>query len=224
MRPRVWFWVGQLLGYAILFLAVWLWLGIPERSKWDLLLSLFLGVGIVFGAALLVAQAFGTGGKPALAFILCLLLLGTTALWLGGYSAPIAAWLAAKASYWRGRPMNPAWFATGYRAFLWAVVAATAFALLSRLAFGNWRVAQRWKYWAACTLFVAVVMVVPLQLVRWVPSFGSFAAQTASLVVRFSLAYLMAVGALVAFASTVRSFARTAAVRRQPQPAANGSA
>jgi hypothetical protein len=114
--------------------------------------------------------------------------------------------------------MNPAWFATGYRALLWVIVVAAAFALLSRLTFGSWRVARRWKYWVACIVFVAVVMIVPLQLVRWVPSFSNFAAQTASLVVRFGLAYMIAVAALAAFATIVRRISRTAGVQQQPQP------
>jgi hypothetical protein len=175
--------LAQFAGYAALLAAVWFWLGIPERNAWDLMLSLLVAAAILAGFALLLARAFGAGWRRALVYAAGL----AAALALG-------AWLAGSA----GR----------YRSVVWAPIFAVLFAALARLPAGTWRPLRRWKYWAACVALPIVMIYLPLRLMLWTPQVEGFAAQTASMLLRFAIAFALSAGAWLAFALTVRKLAR----------------
>ena len=66
------------------------------------------------------------------------------------------------------------------------------------------------RYWLGSALLVLAGYWLPGLLIGWVPKFQSFGAQTASMIVRFALAYAIALAAWLAIAALAR--------RSGPQP------
>jgi hypothetical protein len=72
-----------------------------------------------------------------------------------------------------------------------------------------------WRYWAACVALAAVGGYLPWKLVTWVPAAKTLATQATSMGIRFSVAYVISVAALLLFASAVRRLA----IPKSPSPA-----
>src|SRR6266536_3587827 len=64
---------------------------------------------------------------------------------------------------------------------------------------------RSWRYWATAAVLVVAGVALPWLLVRWVPRLQSFGAQTASMIVRFGLAYGIALAAWLGIASLPRA-------------------
>jgi hypothetical protein len=60
------------------------------------------------------------------------------------------------------------------------------------------------RYWMTSAPMAAAGFLLPMRLISWVPAFQSFGAQTASMIVRFGLAYAIALTAWLAIAAAVR--------------------
>ncbi|HEU0142548.1 MAG TPA: hypothetical protein VFQ79_22690 [Bryobacteraceae bacterium] len=184
----------QIAGYALVAILIYLWLGIPEESVWQLLLSVLLAVGIIAGAGWLLASLFALRlcGRwewmRGMAFVLLLL-----AMFLGG------SWLSGSAPR-----VNPLWF--------WSIGAFIVFAVLPWFAARAWLI-RRWQYWASAVAVVALGIYIPWKLIWWVPSLSGMTAQTASMAVRFGLAYLLLVISLLLFSGWMQ--------RLSGKPAAN---
>lgn len=183
-------WLILVAGYPLVMWLVWIWLGVAERDPGDLILSVVLGVAIVAGLTGLVWIVFGGSLPRSLGFVLSILLL-TMLMSLLPSSGP------------KLRSIYP-----------WAVRAGTLVLmaiLLALVLLGTTTMFRRWQYWLAWCALAVGVYAIPSWLVGWVPQLTSMTAQTTSMVVRFGLAYLIALGTLTAFARYVRQMAN-------PQP------
>jgi hypothetical protein len=85
----------------------------------------------------------------------------------------------------------------GFRSFAW------------RNAKKSIRVAKRLRYWAAFGVFLILGAVIPYQLVWWIPEVDGLYPETASLVVRFLLAYVLAVTSWLLMASMAGTWGNT---------------
>jgi hypothetical protein len=192
---------------------VWAWLGIAESSAAALAGSVVLGLVIVAAVAWLLATAFEGNLRVhsmwlrSLLFVLLALLLIGIAVWLAGYRPAVTGWIAAKISNARAKAVNPRSLDWIYRGVLWSALGVTIAAVLPRLFVRSSRVLRDWRYWTACLLVVLIGGYLPWKVVTWVPAANTLAMQTVSMFVRFSLAYLVGVAALLLFASAVRRLA-----------------
>ena len=157
----------QAFGYLLLLAAVYAWLSIADGSVWQVALSALLALAIVSGAVWLIADALAAR-------------VGKSLPWLLAAAAAVAGcvWLAGRVK-------------SVYAAPLWIAGLVAVLALLP-FAGGVASAARRPSYWAIAFLLALIGLALPWLLVTWVPRFQSFGAQTASLIVRFALAYAIA--------------------------------
>lgn len=169
----------QVFGYPLLVWLVWIWFGIAERNVMEILGSVVLGCAIIAGVAWLLAAAFdGT--------------LEVRGSWTRSLVFVVAALVIGGAGWWLTRKPYPI-----------ALIAL----LIPPLYVGSWRVLRNWRYWAAIVLLAAVGFYFPWRTATWVPGAESFAGQMASMVVRFLVGYLIAIGSLLVFAALLRRLA-----------------
>ncbi|MDZ4797242.1 MAG: hypothetical protein SGI92_03695 [Bryobacteraceae bacterium] len=199
-------WLILLAGYPFVMWLVWIWLGVSERDPGDLILSFLLALGIVAGLTGLVWIVFGGSVWRALGFVLSIMTLTILMSLLPSWSVPLNHWAA------QYRWIYP-WL---LRAVTLALMATT----LPIVLMGSSVLLRTWQYWCAWAVLTLGVYVIPAWLVRWVPELSSMAAQTASMVVRFGLAYLIALATLTAFARFVRQLAegQSSAIPGAQQP------
>ena len=87
----------------------------------------------------------------------------------------------------------------------------------------SWKAILRPRFYASLALVAAIGIYIPYKLIGWHPPFSSFAMQTASLIVRFALAYLIAVSAWLILVSLFARLGTDSAadpVRSNPAPLA----
>jgi hypothetical protein len=215
------------VSYPILVWLVWTWLGIAESSTTQLALSIVLGLFIVAASAWLIATAFDGSLRVrstwlrSLVFVGMALLLLAFIAWAAAYRLQVLDWFAAKLSGLRGRAVNPRSLDAIYLGGLWLKLALILAVLVPPLLARTWRVLRDWRYWAAVAVLALAGAYVPWRLVTWVPDVKSLASQATSMGVRFTLAYLLIVAAVLAFAYVVRRLAsmHQAAVQNEPNPA-----
>ena len=210
--------VIQAGGYLVLLALVYEWLGIGDRSVAQVLLTALGGAVILAGAVWLFGQALAPVLLPRrwpafLLWALAVALVIGVAVWLGGYRPRVGLSVASHLTLWFRRPVKPQTMSALYGALVWIAGAAGVLALLpfagaaaegvkpnARLVLGQWR------YWAGCALALAVAYWLPAWLIGWVPKLAGFALQTASLIVRFALAYAIALAAWLGIAWLSRRF------------------
>ncbi|MEK7407622.1 MAG: hypothetical protein AAB225_21295 [Acidobacteriota bacterium] len=195
---------AQLAGNALLLLLGYWWLSLPDRTVWQVALSVFVALVIIFAALWLHAAALAAfhpqppaGGLAWKAlrrlplFMICLLLLAAVSVAL--------LWLAS----WRRSTQ--------------VGVAALALALLpliSQAAGGGFsvraalRIPGQWRYWPGVVILVFAGAYIPYRLIWWIPELGSFGGQAASVAARFGLAYVLAVTAWFSLAALIGRLAR----------------
>jgi hypothetical protein len=211
-------------GYLVLLALIYEWLGIEDRTFAQVLLSAVLGGGISFGAvwlfgnALAAPQWLGPRRLPKVlpwAAAVAAVIIG--AMWLAGYRDAVGLSVASRLTLWLRRPVKLETIASLYAGLVWIAGAAGVLALLPYA--GAAARADRQaeglphrRYWIGCAVLMAAGYWLPSLLVGWVPKAHSFGAQTASLVVRFSLAYAIALAAWVEIAGLARRY-RYAATR-----------
>jgi hypothetical protein len=196
----------QAVGYLVLLALVYGWLGIADRSTWQVLFSGLLGLAILFGAVWLIASALAAEPLSLrrlpqfLIWIAAAAAVITCSVWLAGYRPRVGLSVASHLTLWFRRPVKPQPMGTLYLGLLWIAGAAGVLALLPLAV--NARPTLR--YWLSAGVLVFAGVWLPVLLVGWVPKFQSFAAQTASLIVRFALAYTIALAAWLAIAALAR--------------------
>lgn len=218
---------AQFAGYPLLVALVWMWLGIGERSALDLSLSLLTGILIVALLAWLLASAFNGSLTvyrklpSAVLFVIAMLAALGAIWWLWAYNAQATDWIAVRVSNARGSAINPRRAAWVYPALLWTFAIAVSAIALPPLLAGSARLWKNWRYWTAWVALVIAGWFLPSLIVSWVPKLTSLPAQTASMVIRFLLAYAIALASFLGFAKLVRQMAvrRMAATPSEPSPA-----
>lgn len=188
-----------LAGVALAVLA-YLWLGLPERTAWDLVLSAILLLLLAAGWLVLAWRTLAAFHEAPPDWASCLKRLGRL--------APVAFLMAAvsAAVLWRlgGAPG-------------WLAGVAVIFALLpaaSQASAGGVRLRQvagvlaRAEYWLAGAISVLTGLLLPWLLVSWTPVHGGLVVETASLVVRFALAWLAAVASWLFLAALIPELGR----------------
>ena len=206
--------------YPVLVWLAWTWLGIAESSAAALAGSLVLGVVIILALSWLLATAFDgdlrvrSSWVRSLLFVAVALAAVGATLWLAGYRPAVTDWLAAKLSS-AGRAQNPRRFDAFYIGGLWLAFGLVVAMLLPSHYLRTTRVLRNWRYWLACLALVVAGGYLPWKLATWVPAAKTLATQAASMGVRFAIAYLISVTALLVFASIVRRLA----IPREPTPA-----
>jgi hypothetical protein len=197
----------QAMGYLALLALIYGWFGIAESNAWQLMLSVLLGLAILFGAVWLIASALAApelvsprrlGG--------CLLWFGAVAaviilcVWLAGYRPRVGLSVASHLTLWFRRPVKPQTMATVY---VWLLRIAGAAGVLAILPF-TVKARPTVRYWMTAAPIAAAGFLLPRLLIGWVLAFQSFGAQTASMIVRFGLAYAIALAAWLAIATAAR--------------------
>ena len=191
----------QAAGYLVLLALIYEWFGIADRSAWQLLLSVVLGVAIVSGAAWLIASALA---PPRI--VQCLIWIAAVAaviaccVWLAGYKPRVGLNVASHLTLWFRRPVKPQTMASIYSWLLWIAGAAGVLAILPLAV----KARPTRRYWITAALLAFAGLLLPGLLVGWVPKFQSFGAQTASMIVRFALAYAIALSAWLSIAAAAR--------------------
>ncbi len=191
---------AQLAGNAVLLLLGYWWLSLPDRTVWQVALSVLVALVIIFAALWLHAAALAAfhpqpppGGLAWRAlrrlplFLICLLLVAAVSVAL--------LWLAA----WR--PSTQLGVAALALALLPLISQAAGGGFSARVAL---RIPGQWRYWnIGVVIFVLAGAYFPYRLIWWIPEVGSFAAQAASVIVRFGLAYVLAVTAWLLLAALI---------------------
>ncbi|MBI1896135.1 MAG: hypothetical protein HYS04_06300 [Acidobacteria bacterium] len=219
----------QALGLAMVLAGCWLWLGIPDERTWQVALAGLGALALAAFAAWLAGVALAAfQAAPTLAafrsalqrlprllpWTLLIVALAAAAVYLGSYDQRLTAYTASAATKWLQKPVKPESIHSIYPALRWL-----AFAVLALLVF-PWmppsrapgsRPRRQWRYWAWAAAAIALGTYLPYKLVWWVPPTGSFAAEVASVLLRFGLAYLMAVAAWLLLARTVARFSAAGA-------------
>ena len=96
--------------------------------------------------------------------------------------------------------VKPQTMGTLYAVLLWIAGAAGVLALLPRAV----QARPTLRYWIGSALLLLAGIWLPGLIVGWVPKFTSFGAQTASMIVRFALAYAIALAAWLAITALAR--------------------
>ncbi len=185
-------WLVMFAGYPVVLYLTWLWLGLSERNPGDLVLSLLLAVGIVGGLTTLVWIVFGGSFWRALGFVVGVMTITILMSMLPSRTVATEKMAALRGIY----PYLLRLLTVGLMAILMPLVLLGSSVLL-----------RKWKYWAAWIALAVGVYVIPSLLIRWVPELQSLTAQTVSMVVRFGLAYVIALATFSAFARYVRELA-----------------
>jgi hypothetical protein len=198
----------QAAGYVALLALIYEWLGIADRSVWQLFLSVILGLVIVFGAVWLIASALEGTPMPPLRQIGSLLgWIGIAAaivlccVWLAGYRPNVGLSVGSRLTLWFRRPVAPQTIGTIYFWLVW--IAGTAGVLTVLPLAVKARPGRR--YWITSGLLAIIGIALPALLIRWVPKFESFGVQTASMILRFGLAYAVALSAWLLIAKAARA-------------------
>jgi len=222
---------AHLAGNAALVGAAYAWLGIAEANWAAVLGSAGLALLVIVAGLWLHAAALAAfhGVGPGLAlrrlpkvlpWAIVAAAVVMAGVWLAGYAPKVSAWLASWLTLRFRAAVSPRQVDWIYPGLLRAVCAVAVLALvpLASEAAGGFglraglRVAARPRYWVACAVLVFAGLYVPGKLVGWVPAFESLAARAASVVVRFGLAYVLAVTAWLTLAALIAHFL----LRREP--------
>ncbi len=187
-------------GGAVLVVLVYLWLGLPERTPWDLLLSAVLFV-------LLVAGAIGLAGWTLVAFE------EPAPVWASwprrlGRLAPVVLLMAAAVVLvvWRLSRFS-GWLAGAAAILLLlplASQAARGTVCLRRAA----SLLRRPEYWLAGVIAILIGVALPWAVVLWTPVHGGLLVETLSLALRFGVAWLAAVASWLFLAASILELSR----------------
>jgi hypothetical protein len=198
-------------GYLVLLALIYEWFGIADRNAWQLVLSLLLGLVIVCGAVWLVASALAAEFVPlrrlagSLIWIVAAAAVVAVCVWLAAYRSGVGLSVASHLTLWFRKPVKPETMGSIY-AWLLRIVATVGVLAILPLAV---KARPSRRYWIAAALLALGGWLLPALLIGWVPKFESFGAQTASLIVRFLLAYAIALAAWLAIGTAARRSAAT---------------
>ena len=198
-------------GYLVLLALIYEWFGIADRNAWQLVLSLMLGIVIVFGAAWLIASALTAELvsvrrlRAPLIWVVAAAAVVAVCVWLAGYRSNVGLSVASHLTLWFRKPVKPDTMGAIY-AWLIRIVATVGVLAIVPPAV---KAGPSRRYWITAVLLALGGWLLPALLVNWVPKFESFGAQTASMIVRFALAYAIALAAWLAIGTAARRSAAT---------------
>jgi hypothetical protein len=188
-------WLIHFLANAILLVVFYEWLGIRDSRISQLLLSAFIGIALLSGIVLLHSQTFNINPRRfAVIFLIFLLIYwGLSAIPLD----KAGVWIASTLTFRSRKPVNPATvlnLLNGLRWILqWIVVPLI---LLQR---------TRPAFWLQFAAIVLLAFVVPRYLISWTPKLNGTALQILSFLLRFGIAYCLAITGFVALARLTSS-------------------
>jgi hypothetical protein len=188
-------WLIQFLANAILLVVFYEWLGIRDSRVSQLLLSALIGIALLAGIVLLHSQTFNINPRRfALIFLIFLLIC-----W--GFSAiPLdeaSVWIASTLTFRSRKPVNPATILALLNGLRWILQwIAIPLILLQR---------KRPAFWLQFAAIVLLAFLVPRYLILWTPKLAGTAPQILSFVLRFGIAYCLAITGFVAFARLTSS-------------------
>ena len=215
----------HLVGNALLLWAVYALLGRPDQTVWQLVVSALLALVVLFAAMWLHGTALAAfhrvGQAPGLPlrrlpkllpWVLLAAALLAVAVWLAGYGPRVTVYLSSRFTLWLRAPVSPQKIEWVYPALLrslcligWLVLLPLA----SQAAGGGFsrrralKMAATWRYWLACALLVLAGIYLPGRLIWWILPVQGLFFETLSMLVRFSLAYLLAVTAWLTLAAVI---------------------
>jgi predicted lysophospholipase L1 biosynthesis ABC-type transport system permease subunit len=191
---RLW-WI-QFLANAILIAIFYEWLGIRDSRISQLILSAFVGVILIGGIVWLHSDTFHV--KPRLRFALMLTIFAL--LYWGLASLPLdkAALSTASTLTFRSRkPTDPAAILAIMKGARWVCQwIIIPLILLHRKQPG---------FWMRFAGIALVAFLIPRYLVGWTPKLTGTGPQVASFLLRFGLAYCLAITGFVAFSRLTSS-------------------
>lgn len=199
--------LGVHLVANLLILALgYYWLDIPESRALTLVWSIFIALVALALASLTYTASFPDSKQwstvlrnagPLLASALAIALIyWLLAKWNAYSSIPtfkIASWLTLKTR----KPFRPASFLHAAQFILWIVrwiVLPVFFMPVLAAVASNGRILWRrtnWRYWIEVPLLLLCCLRLPLFLIYWVPHLDGFFLQSASVALRFLIAYLL---------------------------------
>ena len=196
----------------LLILAVaYYWLTIPESRAltltWSILIALIALTlaSLTYTASFLEPKQWRTILKNALpvaaAALAIALVYWLLAKWNAYSPTPtfkIASWLTLKTR----KPFKPASFLHTVQVILWTlrwiVLPVLFMPLLAAVASNGWQGFRsirwrhtNWRYWIEVPLLLLCCLRLPLILIYWVPPLDGFFLQSASVALRFLIAYLL---------------------------------
>ncbi|HZO53316.1 MAG TPA: hypothetical protein VFB63_11385 [Bryobacteraceae bacterium] len=212
----------QLVGNLLLMLLLWFWLGMGVGSIAMFATLLLLGIVLLSASALLhgsglaafrpmtLGEAFSSARARLVKLTLySLLIVALLIAWdfAGMYSSAAAKWAASAITFSSQSPVKPASLESSYSWLLRVVFLFVALALhpfAARFA-GSLdsaaRVLKQPAYWLGGILLAVVGLLIPWWLISWVPAFTAFSMEAVSAIIRFTLAYLLAIVSWVTIAA-----------------------
>jgi hypothetical protein len=219
---------AHLVGNALLALLAYAWLSMPDQTVSQLVISALVAVLALFTALWLHAAALAAfhpvGQARGLAVVTLRRLpkllpwavlaaaVVAVVVWLAGYQSAVTANLASRFTLWWRRPVSPQsvdWLYPALLRSLGLIVLLALLPLASQAAGGGFsrrnalRVIGRWRYWLACALLVLVGIFLPGRLVWWILPVKGLFAEAVSVIVRFTVAYILAVTAWLTLAAVI---------------------
>lgn len=204
----------QFAGNLVLMLLVWYWLGMGVGSVAMLIALLLLGLVLLAASALLhgsglaafrpmtLGEAIAAARTRLLKLTLySLLVVALLIVWdiAAMYTPDAAKWAASAITFSSQSPMKPASLEPAYAWLLrvaFLLIALTLHPIAARTA-GSLdsaaRVLKQPAYWLGGILLAVAGLLLPWWLINWVPTFTAITMETASALVRFTLAYLLAI-------------------------------
>ena len=204
----------QFSGNLALMLLVWYWLGMGVGSVAMLVGLLLLGLVLLAASALLhgaglaafrprtLGEAIAAARARLIKLTLySLIMVALLIVWdfAAMYTPDAAKWAASAITFSSQSPVKPASLELAYGWLLrivFLVVALAMHPVAARIA-GSVdsaaRVLKQPAYWLGGILLAIAGLLLPWWLINWVPSFTAMTMETVSAVVRFTLAYLLAI-------------------------------
>lgn len=231
----------QFAGNLVLMVLVWFWLGMGVGSVAMLIALLLLGLVMLSASALLhgsglaafrpmtLGQAIAAArGRLVKLTLYSLLIVALLIVWdfASMYAPDAAKWAASAATMSSQSPVKPASLESSYAWLLrslFLLIALALHPLAARLA-GSLdsasRVLKQPAYWIAGIVLAVAGLLIPWFLITWVPAFPAFSMETASAVVRFTIAYLLALVSWATMAALLPRLGRAEASATGPLPTA----
>jgi len=200
------FWLFQSVAIAAWTALALSWFWLPDSRVWGIAMSALLGIVVIVGASWLIGTALMFYSRAHAGAD-----LGLRSIYRGALRRvpALLVWMAVFAlAIWASlRPKAPAW--------IWIIPVILLLPLAAQITTkglrGLFRMVWRVRYFPAALALAAAGAYVPYKLIGWHPQFPGLAMQTASLAVRFAVAYMLAVGAWLILASLAARLSPAAA-------------
>lgn len=188
-------WIIEFVANAILIAIFYQWLGIRDSRASQLILSAVIALVIAAGTIWLHSRTFNQ--KPLhFGFMLLIFVL----LYWGIAYLPLdrmGLWLASTLTLRSRKPVSPATVTNILNWVRWTIQWIVVPLLILRR--------KRPVVWLQFAAVVLAGFLIPHYLVNWTPKLESTAAQIASFIIRFGIAYCLVVSGFVAFSRLTAS-------------------